>query len=315
MGKPFPRVLVLLATHNGFSWLPEQTGSLLRQQDVDLKLLISDDASSDGTGAWLKNLAASDSRVTLLPTAGPFGSAAKNFYRLLKDADWEGAQYVAFSDQDDIWHHDKLARSIALLESQGADAVSSNVVAVWPDGCRALVHKAQPQRKFDYLFEAAGPGCTYVMTVAFAREVRLQVDKLVALGRGLPAHHDWFCYALCRARGGKWLMDAVPTMEYRQHGGNEVGANSGARAARQRFMKIRSGWYRTEVLFMLRVSRESKPADPRLKVLALRLERGNFWDRCLLALQASQFRRRWRDRMALAFFFLSAWFWGGRQPS
>lgn len=303
-------VAILLAAHNGLRWLPEQVLSILEQQNVDLHLFVSDDVSTDGTLDWLQELAVREDRVELLPARGPYRSAANNFYRLLRDADFSIADYVAFADQDDIWYPNKLAKAIAQLQERGANAASSNVIAVWPDTRRALVDKAQPQRDYDYLFEAAGPGCTYVMTAAFAREVRAQLALLVAEGVPLPAHHDWFSYALCRARGGLWVMDPTPSMDYRQHGGNEVGVNDGRKAAQDRLRKIKSGWYRTEVLGMLYLALALNPNDTKLTALARRLECGGLVDRLVLALQVGQFRRRWRDRWVLSIFFLSGWFWG-----
>lgn len=290
--------------------MTEQARSIQEQRNVELKLDVSDDASRDGTVTWLQALAARDARIGLLPAVGPFGSAAKNFYRLLRDADFSDVDYIAFADQDDIWHPDKLARSVALLQRSGAAVVSSNVTAFWPDGRRKLMDKAQPQRRLDYLFEAAGPGCTYVMTVNFALVVRDQLARIAASGLPLPAHHDWFCYALCRARGELWAMDPASTMDYRQHGGNEVGANSGFRAAMARQRKVASGAWRQEVLGILRMAQALRPEDAALSALAKRLERGGWVDRWVLACQVGQFRRRRRDRLVLAGFFLAGWFWG-----
>jgi rhamnosyltransferase len=273
-------------------------------------LVISDDASIDETLSYLSPLAERSHCITLLPASGPFGSAAKNFYRLLRDADFGDADYIAFADQDDIWLPGKLAKAVAMLRQYRAVAVSSNVTAFWPDGRRQLVEKAQPQRRWDYLFESAGPGCTYVMTADFARTVRDHVLQIAALGLPLPAYHDWLCYALCRVRGEVWAMDPSSTMDYRQHGGNEVGANSGFKAAVARKLKVSSGGWRREVLGMVRMASTLRPEDVALGVLANRLERGNWADRWVLASQVGQFRRSRRDRLALAFFFLSGLFWG-----
>lgn len=48
-------------------------------------------------------------RVTVLPGGQVFGGAAPNFFRLLRDVDMTGCDYVALADQDDLWHPDKLA--------------------------------------------------------------------------------------------------------------------------------------------------------------------------------------------------------------
>lgn len=301
------KVAVLLATHNGLSWLPTQVASILEQQDVEIQLFVSDDQSCDGSVAWLQDYASRDVRVALLPPTGPYGSAAANFYRLLREANFSTANYVAFADQDDLWFPDKLARAVARLEQTGAAAVSSNVLAYWPNGHQQLVDKAQPQQAFDFLFEAAGPGCTYVMTPALARMVR---GVLAQISAGTaPAHHDWLCYALCRALGDRWFIDPEPSMAYRQHGSNEVGVNRGMKAARGRHRKIVSGWYRREVLGMAYLTRALRPEDTELAKLVRRLERGSVADRFILACRVSEFRRRWRDRLILAAYFISGLFW------
>ncbi|MDR2240978.1 MAG: glycosyltransferase [Zoogloeaceae bacterium] len=302
------KTAVLLATHNGLRWLPEQVDSILGQQGVSVRLFVSDDASTDGAPAWLLARAEQDERVTLLPQNGAYGSAAWNFYRLLRDADFLTTDYVAFSDQDDIWHPDKLARACRKLAETQADGYSSNVMAFWPDGRRQLVNKAQPQQKYDYLFEAAGPGCTYVMTSAFVHAVQCQLKNLIAMDAALPAHHDWFCYALCRMQGKRWVIDARPSMDYRQHGHNEVGVNDGIQAGRTRLRKVASGWYRREVLLLAHMGRSLRPDDSDLAALVFRLERGSWLDRLALVFSVCRLRRRLRDRLALAMLFLSGLF-------
>jgi len=121
-----------------------------------------------------------------------------------------------------------------MSKSYGADGVSSNVLAFWPDGKQKLIHKAQPQREFDYLFESAGPGCTFLMTPWLINKVKdLLLDESGVAGH--VALHDWLVYAVCRASGKKWVIDKTPSMLYRQHGSNEFGANHGIRAKYARF--------------------------------------------------------------------------------
>lgn len=303
------KISILLATHNGMRWLPQQVDSILKQQEVTVRLIVSDDASTDGTTEWLQTLSAGDARVTLLPPQGPYGSAARNFYRLIRDADFSDADFISFSDQDDVWHSDKLSRAVSLLKTSKAAAISTNVTAFWSDGCRRkLVNKAQPQQAYDYLFEAAGPGCTYVLSLAFAYSVRDQLEAFSTLNEELPAYHDWLCYALCRAQGKKWVIDALPSMEYRQHGNNEVGVNDGVQAGQARIRKIASGWYRTEVLRLARMGLTVRPHDRGLAHLTLRLQRGSWLDRLVLTCNVHRLRRRLRDRLTLAGLFLSGLF-------
>lgn len=53
--------------------------------------------------------------------------------------------------------------------------------------------------------------------------------------------HDWYCYAYSRSHGFKWVIDTQPYMRYRQHGGNQVGVNSGSKAFKNVCRKCSTG--------------------------------------------------------------------------
>jgi rhamnosyltransferase len=241
-----PRIAVLFAAYNGIRWIEQQLSSILAQQDVDVTIFISDDHSTDGTLAWCRELSTRNSSVVILPLcAGRYGGAAKNFFRLLKDVDFTGFDYVCYSDQDDIWLSDKLINAHRLIFSVSASAVSTNVVAFWSDGRNQLIDKAQPLRRFDFLFEAGGPGCSYVMKVAeallFKKFLLEHWDHANEV-----ALHDWLTYAWFRANGHSWVIDRRPSVRYRQHDDNQLGANDGLSAIVRRLSLLRSGWYRRE---------------------------------------------------------------------
>lgn len=246
MSFELPQVAVLLAAYNGMSWIEEQLASILAQTGVHVSIFISVDTSTDGTESWCAEYALNHSHVTLLPPAGPFRGAARNFFRLIRDVDFSTYDFVSFADQDDIWYPDKLKRAIARLRSDDIDGYSSNVVAFWPNGRRMLVNKAQPQVRWDYLFEAAGPGCTYVLKPALAAGFKkVIVDEWERVQE--VALHDWFCYAYARSHGFKWLIDPVPGMDYRQHASNQIGVNNGLRSILSRWRLLSKGWWINQV--------------------------------------------------------------------
>lgn len=294
------RVVVLLATHNGEAFLEEQVASILAQRGVSVHLVVSDDASTDGTGAILETIAR-DERVTLLPR-GRFGTPQANFLRLMREAPVEGASAIAFADQDDLWHLDKLERQLGLLERLGVDAVSSNVTAFWQraDGSRRteLISKAQPQVALDFLLESAGPGCTFVMGHRAFASVRAALGHVRDDG-SVP--HDWLAYAIVRASGGRWHIDAAPTLDYRQHGQNATGANSGLPQAITRFRRLASGEYRAQCGAVARLS--AAVADdaqrPRLERIAPLFERTDLGARLALRRIARELRRETRERRLL----------------
>jgi rhamnosyltransferase len=285
-----PKFAVCLAAFNGRSWLDQQLDSILTQEGVDLTLFVSVDRSTDGTEDLIDQRRIDDSRIRALSYGCHFGGAAANFFRLIRDVDLDGFDYVSLSDQDDIWFPDKLSRASAVLSRTGADGYSSDVVAFWPSGRRATIRKSQSQREFDFLFEAAGPGCTYVLKIGLVRELKL---LLAARGPTLRevGLHDWFIYAFARSHRFRWVIDDKPGMLYRQHSNNQVGVNLGWRAFTHRVEAILNGWgtrqatlIATEVGFLRHPIIERGINGGRI---------GRLW----LALNAGQCRRRMRDRM------------------
>jgi len=292
-----PVVTVLLATWNGMRWLPEQLASILDQGGVQVRLVVLDDESTDGTRDWLLEQAAEDARITVLPPMGRSGGAAANFYRLVRLAEPAPGEYVAFSDQDDIWLPGKLARHVGLLVAGGHDGVSGSVTAFTPEGRRSLVKKDFPQRRFDYLTESPGPGSTFVLTPRLVALVAGQLNDETSPA-ATADYHDSLIYVIARARGWSWHIDGEPMLDYRQHEHNVMGSNVGVGSALFRLGLIRQHWHRNQAILHamvgLRVaSEETRPGLERM--LALFTSRG-LRPRWALAREASQMRRRPRDR-------------------
>lgn len=300
-----PRIAVLLATHDGAAWLDEQLDSILDQRDVDVCVIVSDDASRDGTPGLLAARSAADPRISVLPPLPASGSAAANFARLFRDADVSGCDLVALSDQDDVWMVDKLARHAALLSDGDLDGVSSDVTAVGPDGSRRLVRKAFPQRSYDWVCESPGPGSTFLLT---PRLVSLVGDVVRSGLAGPVAFNDWLVYAICRARGWRWHIDPTATVDYRQHDDNVMGANHGHAAALSRLRLIRARWHRGQALAVADVALSVVPSSgdrAGLQQLRAELADGGLRSRLALARRAGQLRRRPRDRILLAALLLA----------
>ncbi|VVP74834.1 glycosyltransferase [Pseudomonas fluorescens] len=285
-----PKIAVLLAAYNGMSWIETQINSIQAQVDVELTIFISVDPSSDGTEEWCATLSKKKSNVVLLSCAGSYGGAGKNFYRLVRDVDFSKFDFVAFSDQDDIWLSDKLKRATHFLQSGVYDAYSSNVTAFWPDGKSCVLNKAQPQVAWDYLFEAAGPGCTYVFTRRLADRIKTDLSERWDIIQSITLH-DWFFYGYARANDYNWFIDAYSSVMYRQHSNNQVGANIGLKSLVSRYKVIRSGWWFSQVLLMVKIFNKAEEEFVKrwIKLGALQL----FY----LATQACQCRRRNRDKV------------------
>lgn len=294
------KVAVLLAAYNGEQWIQEQISSILKQKNVDVTLFISIDQSSDNTLMLCEELALSEPRINLLPYGDIFGGAALNFYRLIKDVDFTSFDYISFADQDDIWLEDKLQRASLFLEKY--DVYSSNVIAFWSNGKAVLINKAQPQVKYDFLFEAAGPGCTYVIH----RDVAIEFKKfIVSKWQEVKKIelHDWLFYSFSRVKNFQWVIDERPSMYYRQHQNNQVGANNTMAGAVKRLNLIKCKWYREQICRMISVFEDEVyiPFYHELKT-------DSYFDKLKILPYLNKIRRRPRDRMYLAIAILIGYF-------
>lgn len=288
-----PAVAVLLAAYNGMRWIEEQISSILRQRGVSVVIYISVDVSTDDTLAWCQNLSRREPRVVVLPDTGErYGGAAKNFFRLVRDVDFSTFDYVAYADQDDIYLEDKYHAAHEVITARGCAGYSSNVTAYWPDGRKVLLVKSQPQREYDFLFEAGGPGCSYVLRVSDALEF-----KNFLVENWKPANevglHDWLTYAWFRSARKTWYIDKQSYVLYRQHGGNQIGANNGLLGIKSRLSLLTSGWYRGEVKKISNLVGHNVPGLP-----ASLLDSGTLPRGYVLA-NFNEFRRSTRDRIAL----------------
>jgi len=290
-----PRVAIFLAAYNGMQWLPDQLDSILNQINISVTVVVSVDRSTDGTESWIDQRALLDERIIVLSHGETFGGAAGNFFRIIRDFDFQGYDYVAFSDQDDIWLNNKIFSAHAMIVNTGVDGYSGNVFAFWRDGRVKLIDKSQTQVRWDFLFESPGPGCTFVMKIKLMNAIKnliLKHDKDVSeVGNG---QHDWLIYAFARANGYRWVIDKYAGMYYRQHEKNQVGVNVGINAFLHRVKKVLSGWgLRQSAIIANLIGLHDNP-------FVMRWSKGDgvgiFW----LAFQARQCRRRMRDQFLFA---------------
>jgi len=291
------KVAILLASYNGTKYIKEQIDSILNQKDVDLTIFISDDLSTDGTIEYLQNIYKAEKRLVYLEANQKFGGAAKNFYRLIRDVEFSGFDYVSLADQDDIWYEDKLIRAINTIEEKQIDAYSSNVLAFWENGEEKVLDKADEQANYDYLFEAAGPGCTYVLSQKLANDVKEFMIKNWEQINQVDLH-DWLIYAYGRENNYKWYIDNKPSMRYRQHISNQVGANNGVAAKIKRLKLVFSSWYRDETRKIIKVLNLEDKYDFSKYILEK-----SYLNNILLLKYVFQFRRKFKEKLFLSVLF------------
>ena len=239
-------VAVLLAAYNGAIFIQQQISTILKQKDVDIKIFISIDLSSDNTYKICNDLEKKNKSIILLPYKNKFGCAAKNFFHLINEVDFNNFDYIALSDQDDIWEKEKIYHAISQIKKFNVDGFSSDFIAFWENGKSEYIKKSWPQKKYDFLFESGGPGCTYVFKSSAINLFKKFLKKNWQAANQIK-FHDWLIYSYFRSNNLKWRIDNLPLIKYRQHLNNEFGSNSNLKDFIKRFNLIREKWYINEI--------------------------------------------------------------------
>ncbi|QVQ38600.1 glycosyltransferase family 2 protein (plasmid) [Pseudochrobactrum algeriensis] len=235
------KITILLATYNGADFLNEQLISFVNQSWKNIDLIVSDDGSSDNTLEILNTWKKSWSKGSIQIIKGPRAGHAENF-RYLIQAVSDKKTYVAFSDQDDIWHRDKLEVAMSKLISMGKDTPAmycsrTRLVDVYgnPTGLSPLF--TSPPSFTNSLTQSLAGGNTIVFNSAAFSIVRESAMKTKFL------HHDWWSYQILTGAGGKVYYDPKPQIDYRQHQNNMFGKNIGYTAILRRIFGLLSGQY------------------------------------------------------------------------
>lgn len=218
---------ILLATFNGGRFLREQLDSLLRQTEQDFRVLIQDDGSKDETPEILQNYAdAHSGKITLVSGKAHEKSPKGNFTSLL----WEStSDYVMFSDQDDVWDEDKIALTLLAMREGEKKYGAACPLLVHTDlrvsdmELKLIAPSFWRYQKLDgnpklsrVLAQNSITGCTMMVNRALAGLVlKASAEDMLM--------HDWWA-ALCAASMGHILKVDRPTISYRQHGKNQLGA-------------------------------------------------------------------------------------------
>ena len=133
-------VTVVVPTRNRRAVLQQTLQHVLAQRDVDVRVVVVDEGSSDDTPEVLAALTAEDDRVRVIrhdPAEGL--AAARNDGLANVTTEW-----VAFCDDDDLWAPDKLATQLAELAAvPGARWSCSGTIHVDP-GYRITGHQRPP---------------------------------------------------------------------------------------------------------------------------------------------------------------------------
>lgn len=214
-------VMVLMSTYNGGRFLRQQLDSILKQDKVDVFLLVRDDGSKDETCIILEEYASKNCNIRWVE--GNNLGFVRSFSELVKMALNNGVHtdYYAFADQDDVWFPEKLHTACSSLhfeDNSKPNLFTSNSMQIDAEGGEiGLFHKDSfPRyRRGNVLIYGTEQGCSMV----FNRKAL----ELYNLKEPTVTYHDRWIFFICFYLG-TIRYNHNPLFYYRIHGGNAIGS-------------------------------------------------------------------------------------------
>lgn len=219
-------VTVLLAVYNGEKYLREQIDSILNQTLKNIKIIIRDDGSNDSSPKIIKEYCNKYPQQIMSIDGMSTGSAARNFAELLDACDDD---YIMFCDQDDVWLPQKAEKTLAVLQAaedggktpvllhSDLMVVDQNLNMIAPS---FFEFQKLNQKNLTFprlLVQNYVTGCTVMINRALKQKCGRISNQCIM--------HDWWL-ALVASLFGKLVCLDEPTMLYRQHSDNQVGAKA-----------------------------------------------------------------------------------------
>ncbi len=219
-------VTVLLAVYNGEKYLEQQIDSILSQTVNDIKIIIRDDGSTDKSPDIVDDFCREYPQKISKIVGEPTGSAKFNFAELLKHSDDD---YIMFCDQDDVWMLDKIEKTLSAMRAaeQGGElpVLVHTDLTVADENLNVISNsffefQRLNQKKVTLpalLVQNYVTGCT-VMINRSLKKICGDIPQNCIM-------HDWWL-ALVAQLFGKIVCVNEPTLFYRQHKDNQVGAKA-----------------------------------------------------------------------------------------
>lgn len=243
-------VTILLATYNGEDYLKAQLESIAAQTYENWQLVAGDDGSTDHTLDILEDFKEKyPNQVTIIKNDPPTGSAKDNFINLLRNS--YGPHFM-FCDQDDVWKSDKIYLTLQKMEALETRYGTNTPILVHTD---LTVSDENLQIIAESFFQYANipkrimlnqlmvqnsvTGCTAMINRSLQKYFLqpLPVSKIIM--------HDYWVALIAKVFGKIGFVNE-PTMYYRQHYNNSVGAKnaSSPRFLYQRFQEGKNSYRR-----------------------------------------------------------------------
>lgn len=222
-------ISILLATYNGERYIAEQIESLLTQTVQDFTLYICDDRSTDNTYAIISDYAKRYAgKIFAKQNEVNSGGAKLNFMKMILE---HKDDYVMLCDQDDVWLPNKIEISLnkmhemesrygaamPLLVHTDLRVVDQNLHTMYHSYAKMSRKKFCDRSLNSLLTINIAAGCTELYNRALADLITDEPAYMMV--------HDWWVL-LVAASLGRIGTVYEPTILYRQHDSNDLGAKN-----------------------------------------------------------------------------------------
>lgn len=221
-----PSIDIVVATFNGEQYIKAQIESIqrsLRYTELVSRIIIVDDGSTDNTIDLIKALQKDDDRIELHINGGSARGAKGNFgYGISLTS----AEFIMLCDQDDIWRTDKIVKSFEKLCSSALPSlvfsdkriVDAELNEICPSFFQLRNIRTDWHESLERLLQQnVASGCTMMFNRALLNAAMPIPEEAFM--------HDWWLILVAKTIGEVHFIDA-PTVDYRQHDTNTIGAKN-----------------------------------------------------------------------------------------
>lgn len=232
LGEMSRSVSVAMCTRNGAAYVAEQVKSIIDQKLLPVEVVVSDDASTDGTVGIIRSLfdgvspghPAAGIRLTILENVNPLG-VTRNFEQAVRACT---GRLIALCDQDDRWHPDRLSRQVGeFVRRPELDVLFTDASLVGAGGTSlgAALFETLRLTPADAVAIHDGDAFTRFIKRNLATGATMMFRRRICCV-ALPFPEEWIhdeWIAITAAAVGQVDLLKEQLIDYRQHGSNQVG--------------------------------------------------------------------------------------------
>jgi glycosyltransferase involved in cell wall biosynthesis len=215
------KISIAMCTYNGEKYLKEQIDSILKQTYENFELIITDDGSQDKTVELINTYVLNDSRVKLFENELNLGFM-KNFEKAISLCTGD---YIALSDQDDVWKENKLETLIVELKKNDSFLVYSDALLV-DSNLKSLgstlieklnLNQITDDNNLFFIYQ----NCVSGNTLMFKKEL---TQKFLPIPPDIIFHDIWIAFVASTIGPLSYVDESL--ILYRQHDDNVTNLNS-----------------------------------------------------------------------------------------